>query len=369
MENPPEWGDGGRGRRVVVIGGGIAGSLIAKSLQFDADLTLIDPKDYFEIPWASLRSTVEPLFAERSLIHHKDYLANGRLIVSEVTNITNKEVLTADGHQVTYDYLVVATGHYDPLPVSRTDRLEEYQTENEKIKEADSILIVGGGPTGVELAAEIAVDFPQKKVILVHDGSRLLEFIGPKASDKTLEWLKNKNVEVKLMQSVDLSNNTDNSGGNRTYFTSSGETIRADCHFLCTGKPPGSEWLRETYLKDRIDNFGRLKVDENLRIKGHRNIFAVGDITDIKELKQGYSAQKHALVAAKNLKLLMSGGKESKLTIYEPRSSPKIIVSLGRQDAVAQFSFTTIIGLVPGMIKSKDLYVGKTRKKMGLQPK
>ena len=62
------------------------------------------------------------------MIHHKDYLANGRLIVSEVTNITNKEVLTADGHQVTYDYLVVATCHYDPVHVTRTDRLEEYQT-------------------------------------------------------------------------------------------------------------------------------------------------------------------------------------------------------------------------------------------------
>ncbi|KAK4369606.1 hypothetical protein RND71_013398 [Anisodus tanguticus] len=364
MENPPEWA-GGRGRRVVVIGGGVAGSLVAKSLQFDADLTLIDPKDYFEIPWASLRATVEPSFAERSLIHHKDYLANGRFVVSEVTNINHKEVLTADGHQFAYDYLVVATGHYDLLPVTRNGRMEEYQTENEKIKAADSILIVGGGPTGVELAAEIAVDFPQRKVTLVHDGSRLLEFIGPKASDKTLEWLKSKNVEVKLMQSVDLSNTSD---GSSTYFTSSGETIKADCHFLCTGKPPGSVWLKETYLKDRIDNFGRLKVDENLRVKGHRNIFAVGDITDIKELKQGYSAQKHALVAAKNLKLLMSG-KESKLATYEPRSSPKIIVSLGRQDAVAQFSFTTVIGLVPGMIKSKDLYVGKTRKKMGLPPK
>ncbi|KAH0777257.1 hypothetical protein KY290_008668 [Solanum tuberosum] len=93
------------------------------------------------------------------------------------------------------------------------------------------------------------------------------------------------NVEVKLMQSVDMSNNTNNSGRNRTYFTSSGDTIREDCHFLCTGKPPDSEWLRETYLKDRIDNSGRLKVDENLRIKGHRNIFVVGDITDIKIMK------------------------------------------------------------------------------------
>ena len=47
-------------------------------------------------------------------------------------------------------------------------------------------------PTGVELAAEIAVDFPEKKVVLVHDGPRLLEFIGPKASNKTLGWLKTK---------------------------------------------------------------------------------------------------------------------------------------------------------------------------------
>ncbi|KAK4358533.1 hypothetical protein RND71_020762 [Anisodus tanguticus] len=144
-------------------------------------------KDYFEIPWASLKAKVEPLFAERSLIHHKDYLANGRLVVSEVTNINHKEVLTADSHQFAYDYLVVAIGHYDPLPVTRNDRMEEYQTQNEKIKAVDSILMVGGGPTGVELAAEIAVDFPKKKVTLVHNRSRLLEFIGSKTSDKTLE--------------------------------------------------------------------------------------------------------------------------------------------------------------------------------------
>ncbi|XP_049386750.1 uncharacterized protein LOC125850990 [Solanum stenotomum] len=143
--------------------------------------------------------------------------------------------------------------------------------KNEKIK---AVLIVGGGPTSVKLAAVITVDFPQKKVTLVQDGFRLLEF----GMVKKQEY----NVEVKLMQSVDMSNNTNSSGGNRTYFTSSGDTIREDCHFLCTGKPPGSEWLRETYLKDRINNFGRLKVDENLIIKDHRNKFVVGDITDIK---------------------------------------------------------------------------------------
>jgi len=78
-------------------------------------------------------------------------------------------------------------------------------------------------------------------------------------------------------------------------------------------------------------------------------------------------AQKHALVAAANLKLLMSGGKERKMSSYKPGSTTAI-VSLGRRDAVAQFPYTTLIGIVPGMIKSRDLFVGKTRKQRGLQP-
>jgi len=51
-----------------------------------------------------------------------------------------------------------------------------FSAENQKIKSAHSIVIVGGGPTGVELAGERAVYFPAKKVTLVHKGSRLLEY-------------------------------------------------------------------------------------------------------------------------------------------------------------------------------------------------
>lgn len=53
------------------------------------------------------------------------------------------------------------------------------------------------------------------------------------------------------------------------------------------------------------------------------------------------------------------------MATYKARSE-KVIVSLGRHDAVAQFPLTTLIGLVPGLIKSKDLFVGKTRKQLGL---
>lgn len=355
--------EAGVGKKVVVIGGGVAGSLAAKSLQFISDLTLIDPKEYFEIPWANLRAMVEPSFAERSVIHHKDYLTNGNVVISKAINVKENEVMTADGRSIAYDYLVIASGHKDLFPESRAERLKQYQSENEKIKSSQSILIVGGGPTGVELAGEIVVDFPEKKVTLVHNGTRLLEVLGPKAANKTLDWLTSKKVEVKFNQKVNLSNISE---GSRGYTTSAGETIKADSHFLCIGKPLASEWLKETVLSDSLDEFGRLTVDANLRIKGFKNVFAIGDITDLKEMKQGYLAQKHSAVVAKNIKILMSGENEDKLSTYEPTSKAIAIVTLGRCNAVAEFPFLTLSGFIPGLIKSKDLFVGKTRKLMGL---
>ncbi|WCJ41896.1 FAD/NAD(P)-binding oxidoreductase family protein [Euphorbia peplus] len=358
---------GGEGRRLVVIGGGIAGSLLAHSLQFHAHVTLIDPKEYLEIPWANLRNMVEPSFGERSVVNHRDYFTNGRIVTSKATNITDKHVLTQDAQLIPYDYLVIATGHADSVPKTRTERLAEYQAENEKIKSASSILIVGGGPIGVELAGEIAVDFPEKAITLVHSGSRLMEYMGPKGGAKALKWLRSKKVDVKLEQRVDTNFSSELDGNsNKVYHTFTGETIKADCHFLCIAKPLSSAWLKDTVLKNNLDTSGRLVVDEYLRAKGHTNIFVIGDITNIKEMKLGYVAQKHAEVVAKNVKLLMSGEKESKMVTHKP-SSDIAIVSLGRRDAVAQLPFTTIIGVIPGLLKSKDLFVGKTRKLRGLE--
>ncbi|KAL5709154.1 hypothetical protein ACHQM5_019874 [Ranunculus cassubicifolius] len=352
---------GSQGKRVVIIGGGIGGGLAAKLLQFNGDVALIDPKDYFEISWANLRSMVEPSFAEKSVFKHNEYLSNGRLVVSHAVNITNTEVLVADGQLLPYDYLVVATGHEETYPKTRAARLNHYEAEHEKIKAANSILIVGGGPTGVELAGEIAADFPEKKVTLVHRGERLLEFVNPKASKSALDWLISKRVDVLLEQSVDI--NLISNEGKNTYKTSNGVSIVADIHFVCVGKPIGS-WLRQTVLKDSLDSRGRLIVDENLKVKGRSNVFAIGDITNIPEIKQGYFAQKHAHTAAKNIKLLMNGG-QGKMEVYRPKAKSVAIISLGRRDGVAQLPFMTVSGLVPGMMKSRDLFVGKTRKIMG----
>ncbi|KAF2536705.1 hypothetical protein F2Q68_00022242, partial [Brassica cretica] len=260
----------------------------------------------------------------------------GRVVTSPSVNITETDVMSADGDVIGYDYLVIATGHSDLFLKTRQEKLSQYQSEYEDIRSSKSVLIVGGGPSGVELAAEIAVDFPEKKVTLVHKGPRLLEFIGEKAADKAFDWFKSKKVEVILNQSVDLNSASD---GNKTYKTSGAWMVKGEM------------------------------VDEHLRIKDRKNVFTIGDITSILEMKQGYIAEMHANVAVKNIKVMMSGGeKKKKMSTYKP-GSEMAIVSLGRKDSVAQFPFVTVIGCLPGLIKSKDLFVGKTRKTRGLNPK
>ncbi|XP_071723890.1 uncharacterized protein [Rutidosis leptorrhynchoides] len=353
------------GKRVVIVGGGIGGAHAAVFLQNDFDVTLVDQKEYMEILWAELRSMVEPTFSNRSVVYHKDYLTKGKLVTSAAVDITETEVHTADGTRIPFDYCIIATGHRYNLPQSRDERIKLFEEDNDKITAANSILVVGGGPTGVELAAEIAVDYPGKQVTLVHKGPRLMEFVGEKASRKALSWLKSKGVDVKLNQTVDL----EGKDADGCYETSSGESVKADCYFLCIGKPSGSGWLKESMLKDKLDGKGRLMVDANLRVEGHANIFAIGDITDIPELKQGYLAEKHAGVVAKNVKVLTSGGGEqSKLAVYKAAGADVALVSLGRKDGVAQFPLVTISGRIPGIIKSGDLFIGKTRKQLGLRP-
>ncbi|MCL7037582.1 hypothetical protein MKW94_009354, partial [Papaver nudicaule] len=107
------------------------------------------------------------------------------------------------------------------------------------------------------LAGELAVDFPGKKVTLVHSRPRLIDFC----------WTK-----------VDLKSHSD---GDKTYRTSTGETIVADIHFFCVGKPLSSSWIKDSVFKEGLDARGRVMVDEHLTMKGCKNVFAIGDITDI----------------------------------------------------------------------------------------
>ena len=87
------------------------------------------------------------------------------------------------------------------------------------------------------------------------------------------------------------------------------------------------------------------------------------------EIKQGFLAGKQVDVLVQNLKLLIkSPDANVKLKAYKPLANPMGLVSLGRHIAVAELpGVGAIIGWIPGKLKSKDLFVGKTRKGLGLK--
>ncbi|XP_024378258.1 uncharacterized protein [Physcomitrium patens] len=351
-------------KKVVVVGGGVGGSAVAKKLEQVADVTLIDPKEYFEVPYAQMRCIVEPSFAKRSIIKHSEYLKTARVVQSAARGISGSEVITASGDHVEFDYLVITTGTTYSGPSTRAELIKLYEDENTKLLAANSVLVIGGGPVGVELVAEILVDFPDKKVTLVHSGDRLLQFLGPKASQKTLNWLRSKNVEVSLNDRVEIQGMP-----GPQYVTKNGAHILAEYLKICVGKHVGSSWLRDSDLRQLIDSDGRLKVDRHLRLEGKSNIFAVGDIVNTKEIKQGFLANKQAGVVADNIKRLIQAPTQPKLAEYEPLSTPFGIVSLGRYEGVAQLPIVPqlpILGRLPGMLKSKDLFVTKTRAELGV---
>lgn len=77
---------------------------------------------------------VEPSFGERIAINHSDYLPNVQIVASTAANVTDREVITADGQSYAYDYLVIATGHKDSFPKTRAERLTHYEAGEWKTK-------------------------------------------------------------------------------------------------------------------------------------------------------------------------------------------------------------------------------------------
>ncbi|KAL2629762.1 hypothetical protein R1flu_014448 [Riccia fluitans] len=358
-------------KKVVVVGGGIAGSQVAKGLEDHADVTLIDPKNFFDITYARMRAIVDPAIAERSLVLHSDYLKKAKVVESSVESAAATEVVTTSGEHIPYDYLVICTGTLFQSPPERTtklERIEEIKGQNRTLMEAESVLIIGGGPVGVELAGEIVTDFPDKKVTIISGGDRLIEFLGPKASRKCEKWLHKKGVTVILKDKIDVNDNL----APPNFETQKHVELKADAHFLATGKKLPTKWLEASeILKEHVAVNGRLKMEASgtCQVEGLQNVFAAGDITDFKEIKQGYLAGKHAAVVVENIKKLIASPDNVKLSTYKPLNTPLGIVSLGRVLAVSQMPFGTILGRLAGLLKSKDLFVGKTREALGLKAK
>jgi len=156
---------------VAVIGGGYGGTIAARALDDIADVVLVEPRDAFVHNIGALRAVVDPAFAPRIFLPYTRLLANGRVVRDRAAQVSADRVVLESGDEIRPDFVVLATGSSYPFPAkSDVDDAEaataKYRALNAELAAAESVLLLGAGPVGIELAGEITSAWPDKRVIL-----------------------------------------------------------------------------------------------------------------------------------------------------------------------------------------------------------
>ena len=356
---------------IVVIGGGFAGVNIAKSLanKKDFQVTLVDKNNYNFFPpliYQVATAYLEPTsisYPFRKLFSGKDNIHFRLGEVKKIVPAENKIIL--DSGELTYDQLVFATGaetnyfgmenvkqHAIPMKTlsdaleMRNRLLEQMEQavisdDAAEIKKLVTIVIAGGGPTGVELAGMFAEmkngilrkEYPALsgkgvEIILVDGGKVVLAPMSPQSQQDTFEALTKLGVKIKFDYQVkDYVADT-------ILFTN-GERIATKNLIWAAGVTASVfEGLPvESYGRGR-----RMLVDEYNKVNGTENIYAVGDTcfqTTDAHFPNGHPqvaqvAIQQGLNLAKNLQSLVNG-KALKAFAYVDKGSMAII---GRNKAV-----------------------------------
>ncbi len=304
--------------RVVIIGGGFGGLYAAQKLKnAPVQVTLIDRKNYhlfqpllYQVATGSLSpgDIASPL---RGILENQK---NANVILAEISgfDIPGKKVLLADGSHMPYDNLIVAGGsvnhyfgHEDWTRVARglktvedaadirakifmAFEMAERESDHDKIKALLTFAVIGGGPTGVEMAgamAEIAretltrefrnIDPAQARIILIEGFERILRTFPDGLSRKAEKSLRKLRVEVMTGAIV-----TDIAPG-RVNVTKDGldYTILTETVFWAAGVRANS--LGEILAQNtgaKLNRTGQIMVNEFLQISGYPDIFVIGDM-------------------------------------------------------------------------------------------
>jgi NADH dehydrogenase FAD-containing subunit len=359
---------------VVVIGGGYAGVRLAKRLDTTARVTLVDRKEIFFHRIASLRAGVRPEWTVTPFIPYDRLLRNGRVVAGKAVRIdtAERQVVLATGERLPYDVVVIATGADYPEPArfvgtTTEEAAKAFAGHQRSIAAAERVLVVGGGPSGVELSAEIRLARPDARITLAHAGPTLLDSTGSaRAARKAQAWLESHDVEVRLDSFMSPGHDFG------TYRDARGNVIEADLSFWATGTTPNTLWLRLGGHGDWLNATGHVKVDRTLRVEGRLDVFAVGDVNDATELKITPAALAQADLAAWNIRTYLnsSGRHRREPRLYRPIHRTPLIVPFGPGDGLTMLPVpggeTAVLGSRTSVLaKAKTLMTPYMRRQLG----
>jgi NADH dehydrogenase FAD-containing subunit len=358
---------------VVVVGGGYGGATAAKALDDVADVVLVEPKDAFEHNVAALRAVTDPGWAEAMYLPYDGLLRRGAVRRDRATGVSEGAVELASGAVLAADYIVLATGSRHRYPanvgaVSAADGKARLRATRRDLEAAPGVLLLGAGPVGLELAAEIKTVWPSKPVTVVDPapeplaGRRLPAELGERVREQLAA------LGVTLLLGTTLTAPPPTAPGEPGEFSvaaTSGEVVRAGIWFACYGAAAGASYLGPD-LRPALRPDGTVAVTPELRLPGHRSVFAIGDMTAVPEMKQARAAQRHAEVVAANIRSLIAG--RDATAVYEP-AADAIVLPLGPKGGVSYAPEAGLLGPeTTADLKSRDLFVDVYRTMFGVRP-
>ena len=366
-------------KKVVIIGAGFGGLTAAKELaKRDFQITVIDKTNHhlfqpllYQVATAAL-SPADIATPIRSIFSKNK---NVEVLLGEVKSIDkeNRKVFF-NGSEINFDYLIIATGSRhsyfgkdewekyapglktlnDALKIRETILLSLETAEKEKDPEIRqkymNFVIIGGGPTGVELAGAISeivnqniipdfrnIDASMTKVYMIEALPNILSSYPEKLSNRAQEDLKNLQVEVILNEKVTEINENGVRVGTR-FIETKNILWAAGNQTLPLIKTLGTE----------TDKLGRTIVNDNLSINTDNNIFVIGDAASVKN-KKGENLPAIAPVAIQQGKYVAKiisenlVGKHKKKFVYRDRGT---MATIGKAKAVAVIKGFKLSGLI-----------------------
>lgn len=338
---------------VVIVGGGFGGVKTALELANKPgfDVTLISDTTSFEYHGALYRtatgkSPIEVVIPLREIFARAK---NVTVVLDKIAklNAKAKSIKSESGTIYPYDTLVLAMGNvtnyfgikgmdkntFSANTIKNTIALRHELIDRFKSGREVKIVVIGGGPSGVELAAELnsfakkvttkySKRYVKPKVTLIEGSERLLPIFDPVLSVKVLKRIYKMGVNVRLSTKV-------NACEKHKVCLDSGD-IDADVIIWTAGSRIADFYNANE--KAFEFNRGRVAVDDYLRAKGHKEIFVIGDNADTPFSGMAQTALYDAAFVARNLITLRGRGKAK---VYQPRR-PVYIVPVGNAWAVYQ---------------------------------
>ena len=342
---------GGTRKRVVVVGGGFCGAMVAYKLDKIPELhvTLVDTKEYVENTPAvpRLMTLAGEEFKEmfdQSHLNHTAYVKNGDVVIGSLAAVRTDHILYGAktgvaAHALPYDYLVISTGtsYQSDIKTDGTSiehRRRSYEIEHERIKSAPGTVIVGGGLVGTELALDIATYFPGKKVEWLSGSDTLMSRIHG-FHELTMEVVEREAAKGDLKLSLgERAISVDQAG---SILTDKGnETTPGARAYWCTGYRANNGFMKDprtaASVASCLDDEGFINAGPTHQLPALSNVFAGGDICCRDRFGGGERmaayTHVHAMVICENIERLVG-------TLDGPLQAARIGIAKKGEDGAA----------------------------------